>query len=271
MQALPQIQPVSPFVNNIAISEALDAGRNDSMIRSLDDVRRSQAVQAPTMKEELWPFTVKIVSGEEELKKAVKLRHDAYAKHVPEFAAKLTEPEEADRRDIVLLAESKFDGTALGTMRIRTNELSPLQIEGVIDMPAEMRGRRLAEATRLAIRGSGGSRMVRDAMFKAFYTICQQLEVDYMVITARKPVDRIYEWLDFSDIGAQDEMIPLPYVGNLPHRVLMSHVPSFYSRWTELNHPLCNFIWSTKHIDLLDGVDAQTYPSSCKTIYRQYA
>jgi hypothetical protein len=240
----------TPFVTNIALAEVADFVRNEASIHSFEDAARQHASAASVMREELWPFTVKIVSTPEQLAKAIKLRHDAYAKHLPDVAAKLLEPEEADHLDIVLLAESKFDGSALGTMRIRTNDASPLQIEGVLEMPAAMRGRRLAEATRLAIKGSGGSRMVRDAMFKAFFTVCEQMGVDYMVITARKPVDRIYEWLDFKDIGAEGEFIALPYVGGLPHRVLTSHVPTIHSRWAEMDHPLCDFFWNTKHPDM---------------------
>lgn len=241
----------SPAINNIAQAEAVDFVRNDHMIRSIDSARSAgtndAALSAPRV--ENWPFTVKIVSTPEQLAKAVKLRHDAYAKHVPDVAAKLVDPEEADAHDIVLLVESKFDGSVIGTMRIRTNDRSPLQVEQVVDIPEHMQGCRLAEATRLAIRG-GSSRMVRDALFKAFYLVCEQMGVDYMVIGARKPMDRIYEWLDFADVGEEDRFIPLPYAGNIPHRVLCSQVSTIESRWNEMQHPLCDFFWNTNHVDL---------------------
>jgi predicted GNAT family N-acyltransferase len=245
----------APVFSNIAQSEIVDFVRNDAMIHSIDSARSASHAHADDTKQqapkvELWPFTVKIVSTPEQLAKAVKLRHDAYAKHVPDMAAKLLNAEEADEHDIVLLVESKFDGSALGTMRIRTNDTAPLQIEHVIDMPQAMQGRRLAGAARLAVKGAGGSFMVKDALFKAFYLICQQLEIDYMVISARKPLDRMYEKLDFQDIGEKGELIALPYADNIPHRVMVSEVKTFYSRWTQRNHPLCDFIWNTTHPDM---------------------
>ena len=39
-----------------------------------------------SINEELLPFTVKIVSTKAELAYAVQIRHDAYARHLPEFA-----------------------------------------------------------------------------------------------------------------------------------------------------------------------------------------
>jgi hypothetical protein len=243
--------------NNLAQAEIVDEIRNDSMIRSIDDAIRNREFLNQEKfqtnihkKTELWPFVVKIVTTEQDLAKAVKLRHDAYAKHAPDMAAKFVDPEEADSRDIVLLVESKFDGSALGTMRIYTNDASPLPIEEVIDIPAAMRGSRLAGASRLAVKGAGGGFMVKDALFKAFYLICQQLEVDYMVISARKPLDRMYEKLDFSDIGEKGALIELPYAANIPHRVMTAEVKTFYSRWSEKQHPLCDFIWNTTHPDM---------------------
>lgn len=251
------IQPISYATSNLAQAEVIDSARNDSMIKSFDeaiklrDKANNEKLQSDINKKvELWPFIVKIVSTEQELAKAVKLRHDAYARHAPEMAAKLAEPEESDRRDIVLLAESKFDGTALGTMRIYTNLDTPLPIESVIEMPFEMRGKRLAGASRLAIKGNGGSRLVRDALLKSFVLICEQMQIDFAVISARVPVDRMYEKLDFKDIRAQDELIPLPYAANLPHRVLTSEFKTFYSRWTNMSHPLCDFFWNTSHPDI---------------------
>ncbi len=246
-----QISPLpKPIVTNLAQAEMPDFVHNEATIHSFDEAVRNHANSAPVMREELWPFTVKIVSTPEELAKAVKLRHDAYAKHLPEVAAKLLEPEDADQRDIVLLVESKFDGSALGTMRIRTNATSQLPIESVIDVPKEMRGRKLCEATRLAIKGAGGSRMVRDALFKGCFATCDMLTMDFMLVGARKPVDRVYEWMGFSDVNAEGTLIPLPYAGNIPHRVMYLERANCDSLWMRMEHPFYNFFRNTVHPDL---------------------
>ena len=51
--------------------------------------------------------------------------------HFPGFAHGLTLPENADSEQgvVVLLAESKIDGSPIGTMRIQTNIYKPLALE----------------------------------------------------------------------------------------------------------------------------------------------
>ncbi|KAK0338633.1 hypothetical protein LTR94_037787, partial [Friedmanniomyces endolithicus] len=65
----------------------------------------------------------------------------------------LAQPEAADydADTIVLLAESKLDGTPIGSTRIRTNLYRPLGVEESIVLPDWLQGKRLVEATRLGI------------------------------------------------------------------------------------------------------------------------
>jgi hypothetical protein len=89
------------------------------------------------MAEEILPFTVRVVRNESDLRKAVDIRHHAYARHLPDLAESLKSPEPADTEDgvVVLLAESKLDGSPLGTMRIQTNEFKPLILERSVKLP----------------------------------------------------------------------------------------------------------------------------------------
>src|SRR3970040_455451 len=75
------------------------------------------------MAEERLPFTVRGVRPEPTLGKAVKIRQAAYGRHVPEFAQLLKVPESCDREkgSVVLLAESKLDGSPLGSLRLQFN------------------------------------------------------------------------------------------------------------------------------------------------------
>jgi hypothetical protein len=196
------------------------------------------------------PFTVTVVTTEQDLLDAVAIRHAAYGHHLPELAHKFEHADDADRNDIVLLARAKADGRALGTMRVRISDRTPLQVGQVLPIPLQMQGKRLAEATRLAVRAGGGGRMVRDALFKAFWMICVAERVDYMVIAARRPMDRTYEWLGFQDLVAGVGFVPLPYAGNLPHRVLAFDVPNARRNWKAIDHPLFDFIFETQHPDL---------------------
>ena len=90
---------------------------------------------------EILPFTVKLVRNRAELNKAVSIRHSAYARHIPAFAESLRTPESADSEPgvVVLLAESKLDGSSMGTMRIQTNEFKPLRLEQSVALPDWLR------------------------------------------------------------------------------------------------------------------------------------
>ncbi|KQP38875.1 hypothetical protein ASF44_10550 [Pseudorhodoferax sp. Leaf274] len=204
------------------------------------------------MQAERLPFSVRVVRSEADLHKAVHVRHSAYARHVPVFAESLRAPEAYDTMDgvVVLLAESKLDGSPLGTMRIQTNAHRPLTLEQSVDLPDWLRSRPLAEATRLGVGERVQGRAVKTILFKAFYLYCVQQQIEWMVISARTPIDRQYERLLFSDVDPARGYIPLPHVGNLPHRILSFEVGTAEERWAANRHPLFDFIFRTHHLDI---------------------
>lgn len=206
----------------------------------------------PAIKTERLPFTVRVVHTEADLRKAVKVRQAAYARHVPDFARELTVPEGEDYADdgIVLLAESKLDGSVLGSTRIRTNLQRPLEMEASLTLPDWLQGKRMVEATRLGIEEGHGGRMVKMALIKACFLYCRQNDIEWSVATARAGVDRQYEQLLFVDVFPGQPAIALHHVGNLPHRVLAFDVDSFEERWTAARHPLLNFFFYTNHPDI---------------------
>ena len=207
------------------------------------------------MTEELLPFTLRVVRSQESLDKAVHIRHAAYARHLPEFAQTLKEPEPADFAPgvVLLLAESKLDGSALGTMRLQSNEFKPLALEHSIDLPDWLRTQRLAEATRLAVTADRMGRMVKTVLFKSYFQHCQTTGVDWMLIAGREPIDRMYDSLLFEDVFPGRGYIPLRHAGNLPHRVMSFHIASAQERWARANHPLLDFICTTAHPDIKLG------------------
>jgi len=198
------------------------------------------------------PFTIKCVQSDDELNKAVRVRQAAYARHVPDFARTLGLPEAADYDDdtIVLLAESKLDGSALGSTRIRTNLLRPLDMEQSVELPEWLQGRRLVEATRLGVDEGRTGRLVKMALIKACFMYCQENAIEWSVATARAGVDRQYEQLLFLDVFPESGPIPLRHVGNLPHRVMAFEIDSFEERWAAAEHPLFNFFFRTHHPDI---------------------
>src|ERR1700689_4222943 len=166
-----------------------------------DDTARTAQLYSPEIairrKEEPLPFTISVVREEARLKKAVSLRYAASSRHVPSFAAKLTAPEPNDHDDgsILLLAESKLDGTPVGTMRIQTNKYKPLAIVPSVKLPKNLQNGSLSEATRLGIAEGRVGTVAKIALFKAYYLCCMAAGVEWMIVGGRPPLDRQYEAL----------------------------------------------------------------------------
>lgn len=225
---------------------------------------RLSAPTAPTLPEERLPFTVRLVRNEADLKKAVQIRHAAYARHLPIFAEtlKIAETDDAEDGVVVLLAESKLDGSPLGTMRIQTNLFKPLCLEQSIALPDWLKSRSLAEATRLGVTNEKGGRLVTTVLFKAYFQYCQQIDIEWMVVTARAPIDRTYDRLMFDDVFPNRGYLPIHHVGNLPHRVMSFNVDTAEERWAAAKHPLLGFMCSTHHPDInLDSPGQRHIPA----------
>ncbi len=210
----------------------------------------SAAKQA--MPTERLPFTIRRVETEDSLRKAVGIRHAAYARHVPEFARSLEAPEACDYADdtVVLIAESKLDGSAIGTARIQTNLHGQLHIEESVELPEWLQGRRLAEVTRLGVSEGRIGHVVKIALIKACFEYCEQNGIDYAVVTGRRPIDRHYEQLLFSDVLENKEMVPLRHVGGIPHRVMAFEIATGEQRWAAARHPLLGYFRHTHHPDI---------------------
>ncbi len=207
---------------------------------------------AAAMTTERLPFTIRRVEDDESLWKAVRVRHAAYARHVPEFARTLELPEDSDYEDdsVVLLAESRLDGTPLGTARIQTNLHRALHVEESVALPAWLQGRRLAEVTRLGIDEGRIGRVVKIALIKACFGYCEQNGIDWAVVTGRAPIDRQYEQLLFADVFEDKAPVPLRHVGNIPHRVMAFEIATGEERWQAAGHPLLKFFRRTHHPDI---------------------
>lgn len=215
--------------------------------------RKQVCAHAPAGATEILPFTVRVVNDEEDMAKAVTVRHAAYARHVPEFAEKLRLPEYTDSEMgvTVLLAESKLDGSPLGTMRIQTNQFRPLSLEQSVELPEWLREGSLAEATRLGIAGERVGSMVKIVLFKALFQYCRGSGIDHLVIAARAPIDRQYAGLLFEDVYTDGRFVPLRHANNMPHRVLCFNLHTAEERWSKAKHPLLNFMCNTHHPDIV--------------------
>jgi hypothetical protein len=214
------------------------------------------------------PFTVRRVQSDEDLWKAVRVRHAAYARHVPEFAQTLRAPEDSDYDSdaVILLAESKLDGTPLGSTRIQTNQSQPLHVEASVELPLWLQTHRMAEVTRLGVQEGRIGRLVKIALIKACFEHCEQNQVAWAVVTGRTPIDRQYEQLLFSDVFADKLPVKLRHVGNIPHRVMAFEIATGEARWAAAKHPLLGFFRHTRHPDIDISVRNARRPESRPSI-----
>lgn len=219
----------------------------------------SQAMEEDTqMREEILPFTVRIAQSEADLEKAIRVRHSAYARHLPTLAETLREPEALDRAAgvVVLLAESKLDGSPIGSARLQSNRFQSLAVEQSIELPNWLDGKSIVEVTRLAIAEGKAGRLVKSILMKAMYQFWMKNDIDYVIATGRAPIDRLYDQLLFSDLFPDQGFIPMQHVGNVPHRVMAVCVETLEQRWKAVNHPLTKLVLHTYHPDI-DIVDTR--------------
>jgi len=176
----------------------------------------------------------------------------------------MDQPEPYDREPggLVLIAEAKLNGSPVGTMRIQTNRFRPLALEQSVDLPDWLAGR-MVGATRLAVEAGEPGRLVKTALFKAFYLYCMQEGIEWMVIAARTPLDRQYAALLFRDVYGDKEFIPLSHAANIPHRIMAFEVATAERRWREAGHPLHAFMITTHHPDIdLSAATSLNWPKA---------
>lgn len=197
------------------------------------------------------PFVVRMASPQD-LEDVAALRYSAYGRHLPDLGARLRQPEESDYElgCEVIVARSKFDGSLLGTLRTHTNVIKPLPLQASITLPPQHQGARMVETTRLCIKGSPNSSLVRNALFKALFQYCCAQNVTWMMAAGRRPVDRIYDALLFVDVAQAGMFYPMAHASNMPHRVMRFSPAQAQAKWQACQHPLYEFVFETEHPDI---------------------
>jgi hypothetical protein len=210
------------------------------------------------------PFTVRL-AAREDLQEVAAFRSDSYGRHLPVLGATLRKPEPADFElgCEVLVARSKLDGSLLGTMRIHTNVFKYLPLQASLRLPERFRATRMVETTRLCIKGSPNASLVRTAMFKAQFHYCLVQRIDWMMAAGRRPVDRIYEGLRFSDVDEPNMFFPMAHAAGIPHRVMCLSPREALDIW-DVDHALYKFIMTTEHKDIdISMATSLKFPWAC--------
>jgi hypothetical protein len=196
---------------------------------------------------------VRVVRTENQLRKAIKVRADAYLRHNVACAESLHSAEDDDKApgSLVLLCESKVTGDAVGTLRIHTNFEAPTYLERDLRLPDFLRNTSIAYVTRLAIaRGTSGT-FVKLALFKALHRYCFATQISWILAVAREPVDKEFIRLGFKDILEPGEKFRRPaHFGDIDVRPLYLSVLQAEHDWRTTKHPLYDFMVVRTHPDI---------------------
>lgn len=204
------------------------------------------------------PVTIRVASSDADLRKVLAVRAAAAGK--PSTAA-ATAPETWDQRPnaTLLLAESRLDGEALGSLRILASERGRLMVEDRIALPASLKAVSVAEASGLAVKAGRNATLVRLMLWKAFHRYCLAAQVDTMLIAVREPALRQYEWLGFHDPQPAPVRFSPDGTGLATHRLLTLGVFEAHDRSLQGGHPLHDFFFVERHpeIDLLAPIGSR--------------
>lgn len=197
------------------------------------------------------PFSIDIATSTKDLEDVLRCRSEAYGRHIPELAKALSTAEPIDLRPdcVLLVARSKSSGLVVGSMRLNCNLVFPLQLEDSLSLPDELRNACLLEARRLTIASGPEGQMVAPALIKAAYEYSFRFGIDHAIVTARRPVDRMYRLMQFSDL-LNGQTVPLSDAANLPHSVFIMPIVEADARWRQAHCPMYEFMAETVHPDI---------------------
>jgi hypothetical protein len=228
---------------------------NDSDFAGLDEPVRSAPatpLHAPGVAlGEALPFRVAIVDSEADLLRVQRLREATYGRHLPKLAAHFGEPDPVDRwPDVTIFyVEDKLSGRMVGSARLQCNRNQPLQIERSSVLPDQLRGRLLAEITRLTVIAAY-PHPVKLALVKAIHLYCIALQIGGIVCASRSSLMRQYLNLGFEDLYGDERLVPLAHASGLEHRILFRDTVTSEAHNRARRHPDYDFVFRTYHPDI---------------------
>jgi hypothetical protein len=247
-----------------------DVARHD-----VDDLRASAPPLVNTLPVgEPLAFRVAIVGSEVDLLRVQDLRQAAYGHHLPALAATFGQPDPVDRwPDVtVFFAEDKATRRVVGSARLQCNRSQPLQIERSTALPPSLRGKLLAEVTRMTVI-AGYAHPVKLALVKAIHLYCISAQIGGIVCASRPSLMRQYLNLGFEDLYGDCRLVPMAHGGGMDHRVLFRDTVTSEAHNRARKHPDYEFVFRTYHpdIEVFDPVARVSEPLREATAARRYS
>lgn len=201
------------------------------------------------------PVTVRVARSDEDRARVFALR--ARGRSDP-GASPVCDAYDRSPNATLLLAESRFDGEALGTLRILVGDHGPMMIDGLLELPISMKCRSIAEGSRLVVRDGEDAPLVRRMLWKAFHRYCLAAQVQTMLVAARDAAAHEYEGLGFTDVFPDGALFAPRGRELATHRLMHLGVFEAHEAMLRGRHPLREFFFVERHpeIDLFGPVEA---------------
>ena len=130
------------------------------------------------------------------------------------------------------------------------SETGPLVVSELLDLPASLADRSLAEATRLAVKPGPGSKLIKLSLWKAFHRYCLANQIDTMLLAARRPIDRDYLALGFHDPREGRVEFAVHHTGGLLHRLMVLDLLETERSWLSAPPRLFEFMFVRRHPEI---------------------
>ncbi len=161
-------------------------------------------------------------------------------------ALRTAEHEDTRPDVLLLLAERKFDGKAIGTMRLESNLRGPLRLEGEASLPQWLRGHRLVEITRLGVDPAGGN-MVTAALAKAAFEVCHASSIQHGLAVGRRSMAAMFNGLCLEIVARPTRM---SYAPQVPFWIFSVSASQWLGLLRAKGHFFFDFMARTEHPDI---------------------
>jgi hypothetical protein len=137
-------------------------------------------------------YRVRLARTVNDIRRAISIRPEKYAKHDPSHLIELigAEKEDVSPASIVIIAEDISDNSILGTFRLEGNFVSPILEEEIPGLAKFIPIGRLVSISRLVVVSPYSRAEIKFALFKAAVKLCQALQVNWIIVSALPPMDR---------------------------------------------------------------------------------
>jgi hypothetical protein len=236
-------------LDHTALSELIPLGPTVERRQDQTSTRGSTRVERKAFQFPVRRLPVEVVMARthQQIATAVQVRKLGYEKFHPDIAASLStaEPEDFQPNTVVFIARCKVTHTSIGSMRVETNVGTNSFASSHYSLPDVFQESTHAWVTRLAVIKGANQQLAKLALFKALHRYCLATQIDWIVVGAVPPSDKLYLKLGFTDVYPQGVLFPL--YGHDENRVRFMKLNSVNAakEWAEAKNPLYDFMFRT--------------------------